>query len=839
MTEPRSDAWSWLPPAGGEACEIVRALDWAATPLGPVAGWSRALRTTAATLLLSRHPMFLWWGPELVQFYNDAYRPSFGVGRHPAAMGQRGRDCWPEIWPIIGPQIEGVMQRGESTWQVDALVPIERNGRIEEVYWTYGYSPVIDDDGSIGGTLVVCTETTSNVVLTRRLRTMRALSDALASAFEIDDMLRAAGHVIAGEPRAVPWSVLYRIDVARGAPRVVDERGAEPATVSAVTQLVRDRLERSGAALEPFEIDLSRAGVALPATPWPEPSTVALALPIAASAERAPFALAVLGLSPRLPYDDVYRAHLESLATQIGRAEPRIETLRAQEEIQRARDQLVQQAPFAAALLFGPEHVFQLANPSYEEMVDRRVVGKSYREAFPELEGTALPAILDEVYRGGERYVAKEARLPLRRGAKGELQEGYFDFTLEPLRDGYGDVIGMMAVAIEITESVRARQALERAGLERDKLLLELETASRAKDEFLAMLGHELRNPLSPIVTALQLIRMRGELASTRELAVIERQIAHLTRLVDDLLEVSKITRGKIELRIDVAHVAEVLSKAVEMASALFEQRRHELHIDVPAGMHWRGDAVRLAQVVANLLTNAARYTEPGGHVRLSAERGGDELIVRVQDDGRGIAPELLPRLFEPFTQGHRSFDRHEGGLGIGLALVRSLVTLHRGSVEARSDGPGTGSEFVVRLPGVVDERSIAAPSPSTIEPAGLGRRVLVVDDNTDAADMLAEFLRAAGHQVEVFYDPVTALAHAREADHDVALLDIGLPVIDGYELAEQLLAARAECLLVAITGYGQDVDAERSRTAGFAHHLVKPVDPAHVLSLIDASSPS
>ncbi|MED5618921.1 hybrid sensor histidine kinase/response regulator [Ideonella sp. BN130291] len=378
-----------------------------------------------------------------------------------------------------------------------------------------------------------------------------------------------------------------------------------------------------------------------------------------------------------------------------------------------------------------------------------------------------------------------------------------------------------------------------RAAQEREQLLRELEAASRAKDEFLAMLGHELRNPLSPIVTALQLMKMRGDSTTTREQAIIERQVDHLTRLVDDLLDVSRITTGKVELRRQPVEMAEVLMKAVEMASPLLEQRRQRFTMDVPPdGLRCDGDPVRLAQVVSNLLTNAARYTPEAGDVHLQARREGERVVVTVQDNGIGISPEMLPQLFDMFFQGRRGIERKEGGLGLGLALVKSLVEMHGGEVHAHSEGPGRGSCFTVRLP--LERRGTARGATQALHAAHAGAeaggaRVLVVDDNLDAAELLGQLLAAEGHRVKVVNDPAAALEALDGFTPDVALLDIGLPVMDGYELAIQLRGRLqgAPCQLVAVTGYGQPADRARSERAGFDAHLVKPLDPQALLRLM------
>ena len=394
------------------------------------------------------------------------------------------------------------------------------------------------------------------------------------------------------------------------------------------------------------------------------------------------------------------------------------------------------------------------------------------------------------------------------------------------------------------TRDATERHQLAQAHAEREQLLEELTAANRTKDEFLAMLGHELRNPLSPIVTALQLMRMRGETGAAREREIIERQVDHLVRLVDDLMDVARATRGQIELKCERGDIAGPLAKAVEMAGPLLERRAHRLEVDVEAGLVWEGDAARLAQVVSNLLTNAARYTEPGGQVVLRARREASGwLRISVRDNGIGLAPDMLERVFALFFQGKRGVDRREGGLGIGLALVRNIVDLHGGKVEAGSAGLGQGSEFMVRLP-APKPGALAAqetgPEAALPAPAIARKRIMVVDDNADAAETLGLLLAAHGHLVEVFNDPASALdALARMGPAtrpDIAVLDIGLPVLDGYQLAAHMraLLGNHPCRMIALTGYGQDADLARSAAAGFERHLVKPITPEQAANLAD-----
>jgi signal transduction histidine kinase/ActR/RegA family two-component response regulator len=395
---------------------------------------------------------------------------------------------------------------------------------------------------------------------------------------------------------------------------------------------------------------------------------------------------------------------------------------------------------------------------------------------------------------------------------------------------------GTEALELLVELGLRAGVALDNA-----HLYQEAREADRRKDEFLAMLGHELRNPLSPIVTALHLMKLKGGGDFERERMLIERQVEHLVRLVDDLLDVSRITRGKLQLKRERIDLRAVLTKAVEMASPLLEQRSHHLELPgVGEPLFVDGDPARLAQVLANLLGNAAKYTEPGGRIRVTATCEGEQVVLCVRDNGAGIGPEVLPRIFDMFVQEGRSIDRSQGGLGLGLAIVRSLVELHGGTVSAHSDGLGRGSEFVVRLPLAapsllaLDEHPHSAPEAS-VQEATHAVRLLIVDDNRDAAELLTELLEAKGYVTRMAHDGPAGLEAASAFRPHVALLDVGLPAMDGYELASRL---RREpglqgLKLVAITGYGQDSDRRQAHAAGFDVHLVKPVEPSLLLRLL------
>jgi two-component system CheB/CheR fusion protein len=396
-----------------------------------------------------------------------------------------------------------------------------------------------------------------------------------------------------------------------------------------------------------------------------------------------------------------------------------------------------------------------------------------------------------------------------------------------PLRDKQGTIIQWFGTCTDIEESKR--------------LEAELREADRRKDEFLATLAHELRNPLAPLRQGLELLRAKGGLGTDSEAIqrMMERQVDHMVRLVDDLMEVSRITRGKIELRTELLDLRAVIRGAIETSQPLIDAAGHVLSVHLPdRPLYVRGDALRLSQVLTNLLNNAAKYTPRGGRIWLSARSGGAEAVVSVRDNGLGIPPEMLPNVFQMFTQIDRNLQRAQGGLGIGLALVKSLAQMHGGGVQVASEGAGQGSQFTLHLP-------LAEPSQSAR--AGLSanghrtaarprRRVLVVDDNRDGADSLGMLLRVSGEEVRVAYDGPSALETAVTFRPEIALLDIGMPGMSGYELAGALRERddSKRLVLIAMTGWGQEDDRRRTREAGFCAHLVKPVDFPKLQALLD-----
>jgi signal transduction histidine kinase/CheY-like chemotaxis protein len=670
---------------GGEMGELMRRHDWSRSSLGAPGTWPQSLRTVVRLMLNTGHPMYIWWGPEGACLYNDAYRDSIGPERHPGSLGRPAREVWEEIWDIIGPQIRQVRDGRGATWHVNHLVPITRHGRREDVYWTYSYSP-IDDENSpdgIGGVLVVCTETTEQVLVNRRI-----------------------------------------------------------------------------------------------------------------AAER----------------------------DQLG--------------------QLFEQAPTFMALLGGPNHRFEIANPSYLRMVgNRALLGRTLEEAMPDAVEQGYLALLDGVYASGEAYIAKGAKFVSRDGADDPGAERFVDFVYQPIKGGDGKVAGIFVEGADVTERELATRALQASEMKYRELSETLAESNRKKDEFLATLAHELRNPLAPIRNALALQRhaLHDQKILESSRAMIERQVAQMVRLIDDLLDLSRLTRGVVELQRAPLSLSAVVRQAVEACRPTVEQAGHRLVARLPErGCIVDADETRVVQVITNLVNNAAKFTPEGGTVQVDLRCEGSVAALSVRDDGIGIPAHMLEQVFDMFTQLQGPADaRSGGGLGIGLTLVRQLVEQHGGSVEARSAGAGRGSEFVVRLPAVADAApepdGPAAPPPD--RPRARGLRVLVADDNADVVESLSMLLELAGHEVRAADGGAQAYAVAQAFRPEAMLLDIAMPGLDGHALCREVRKAAwgRDVLMIAASGWGQPGDRQRSAEAGFDHHLVKPVDFERVDELLAA----
>ncbi|RKH07145.1 PAS domain S-box protein [Corallococcus sp. CA047B] len=653
----------------GEMASRMRENDWAATPLGSVEGWPISLRTLVRTMLHSRHPMFLWWGPQLIQLYNDAYVPSFGRGKHPAALGQPGRECWPEIWPIIGPQIDDVMREGKASWNEDQLVPIFRNGTIEEVYWTYGYSPVFDDAGRIGGTLVVCTETTARILGERALR---------QSEEHLRRVVEASG--------AGTWELDTTSGQMLGDARMAALFGLPDPSGFSLQQMLEcvhpdDRERLRGA------IDSALAGE---------------------TGGRYVVEHRVLDTTGGAPRWVEARGQVSSdaagkAARVIGTTLDISDRKWAEEEGHRARRELqgfLTQAPLGVAILSGPRHVYAFINAPFMDMLfggrpATDLLNRSVREALPELEGQGFYELLDGVYQTGRSFHGAKQRASMVQ-ADGRERELFVNFTYQAKRDPSGRIDGILAVIYEVTDQVNEQREIE-------QLAENLRAAIVSRDTFLGVASHELNTPLTTLKLQTQMSRraLSKQGASALPPARLEKlldttllQVERLGRLVNDMLDVSRISSGKLTVIPVETNLSTLVAELLERFAPQFEAAGcrlvTELENDVIAPL----DAMRIEQVLTNFIINAIKYA-PGKPVHAKVEQRGPKVKVSLRDEGPGIPREHQDRIFVRFERATSSSEA--SGLGLGLYIAKQLIQGHGGTIAVESE-PGRGATFSFEL---------------------------------------------------------------------------------------------------------------------------------------------
>jgi PAS domain S-box-containing protein len=539
----------------------------------------------------------------------------------------------------------------------------------------------------------------------------------------------------------------------------------------------------------------------------------------------------VLALFARQPLADDTLAALGSVADIIAIGIERKETEEALQRSEEFNRRIVASSPDCIKVLDAEGRLLALNENGCRLMeVDdfATLAHQDWASLWPLASRAAVEAAIKAAQAGGS--MTFRGPCPTAKGTP-----KWWDVAVVPILDSHGRLERILSVSRDITAAMQADEL-------RESQAEALRQADRRKNEFLAMLAHELRNPLAAVGNAVQVLRQAGDLEHLEWANdVINRQVAHLVRLIDDLMDVSRITEGKLRLKKEVFPLKTAIDRAVEVVSPLMERLNHAFTVSVPAPpIALDADPARVGQMLNNLLTNAAKYTERGGNIALNVERSEGDVAIRIRDSGMGISAEMLQGVFGLYTQVAGSLDHSQGGLGIGLSLVKSLAEMHGGSVSATSDGPGRGSEFVLRLP-VIEDMSAPAPHPVVrTRGAKSASRVLVVDDNPDTARGMVRLLKLAGHEVKMALDGKTALVLARELGPDAVLLDIGLPDMDGYAVARELRQYQGceHALLIAVSGYGQEEDLRRARSAGFDYHLVKPVDFDELMGLLERNSP-
>ena len=830
LTASASQPTLFLPHATGEMADRMRALDWSGTALGAPHTWPDSLLALVEVILAAREPRFMAWGPQRTMIYNDLYAPLCG-SKHPSALGRPFDEVWFDIIEDVGPIMDRTYS-GEPVHMEDiAFTMHDRNGYPEETHFAFSYLPVHNRQGAVEGMVCTCRETTDAVLTQRLLAFQLRLGDRLRPIAEPVEVKRLAvqsladelqaGLVAYGEVRPDGLAVTHTshgngsLPLSRGVPRSADEL---PTTVAALSTGARVALNDLALGTDPIASEIRNAFL-----------------------ERGVRALAILPLVKQgrlVAY--VYLAHaearrwspreLELALDVVERTWSAVERATTEATLRRTRERLSATLDAADISTWDYDAANNVLLPDDNMAALMMLTGDASRsggslEAFvsrchPDDRERVRDSLHEALLRG-EHWRSEHRVLPAEGGPRWVVAHGRIE------RDVQGHAQRMPGVLVDITDRKRAEEALQEA--------------DRRKDEFLATLAHELRNPLAPIRSA---ARISSEPTATLQQLkwsheVIERQVRNMALLLDDLLDVSRITRGILEVRKIPTDAAAIVEAALETSRPVIAGRNHRLVVEVaPEAMHIDADPLRLAQALSNLLTNAAKYTDPGGTIRLSAQREGDALVLRVSDSGIGIAATSLGRIFAMFSQVESALERSEGGLGIGLALVKGIVELHGGKVQAYSAGLGQGSEFMLSIPGVrmgaaPDTGDAAAAPPVTRGPL----RVALADDNVDGAETLAALLELDGYEVRIAHDGLAALELVREYRPDAVFLDIGMPGLNGYEVARQLRVEQQDGgpspVLVALTGWGGADDKKRAIDAGFDRHLTKPVDPDALVQIL------
>ncbi|MEO6624551.1 MAG: ATP-binding protein [Burkholderiaceae bacterium] len=827
----------------------VRDKDWSRTPLGALAQWPVSLRIAVGAVLDSPLPTIVLWGPQLIQVYNDAYQPILGE-RHPAALGQPTRECWPEVWAFNEPIYRRVQVGGERVYFEDQEYVIEPSGVPESKFFTISYTPARDESGLILGVTVIAMDTTQRVRVERerseaRLELSRLNGQLVGKVQRLQqlDRLHAFRLALADGLRTIsaPEAAIdlasallgRHLDVSRVMYAEVDE-------AAGTFNIRRDWTARglvsiSGEARQladfgPEIITSLRSGHAMVVDNIAlDPRTAAFAGAYEAIDVRANLAIPLVKSGQMIVILSLHNAQprhwtaeeVELSAEVAERTWATAEAARAQADLRAERElsQHVFDSMTEGMAILDRDWIVLRMNAEGLRLGQRtsgQVLGRSHWDVWPEAVGSDLDRFYHTVM---ETRIA--GAMEYRHSFSSDLHT-WFEVRAHPTLTG--------GLAILYRDIGERRHTHER-----------LQASDRRKDEFLAMLAHELRNPLAPISAAAHLLKIgKDDAARIRQTSeIIGRQVQHLTSLVDDLLDVSRVSRGQVELEKAPLEMRGAVVDALEQVNPLMLQRGHHLVLDLaPAAARVLGDAKRLVQVIANLLANAAKYTPEGGNIRLAMRVEQEQVVLTVEDDGIGLAADLIPHIFELFIKAERSSDRSAGGLGLGLALVRSLVELHGGKASCASAGLGCGSIFTVTLPLLAADQAASNVAPAVrprVAPSPL--TIMIVDDNADAALALAMFLEELGHRVIVEHGSRVALARARTEQPDVCLLDIGLPEFDGNQLAQQLRAQSetASTTLIAVTGYGQERDRENSLAAGFDAHMVKPLDIDRLQALLVA----
>ena len=775
----RASHWTSLK---GEMGERVRSFDWARTPLGPVSSWPQSLCTAVDLMLSSPQPVFIAWGTELVSLYNDGYIPILGA-KHPDALGEKFSRVWAEVWAEYAGVVAAALS-GEAQFFLDQPMALVGRPGPALSYFTFSFTPLRDDEEQIAGFYCSAVETTSKVLaeqqaLAMREAAMRKSESRYRTLFDSMDEGFCVVQVIFDEIGAA-----YDFRYLEINPAFEKQTGMKNALGRTVRELLPDI----------------------------EPTWVELYGEVARTGETR----------RKLSYSEALRRWFDVYAFRIDAPEEgRVAVLfndvtERHEAEQRWRNTI--EIKTVGVLYWAEDFTLKDMNEAFLRMTGfarEEALGKTWQELTPPEFFAASIKAVEEVMTSGETTPYEKQYF---------RKDGSRWWGLFAARRVGRDIVEFV---LDVSERRHAEDALR--------------VADRRKDEFLATLAHELRNPLAALGAAAELMNKAAQRPEVVAMArdVLQRQVAHMARLLDDLLDVARITHGLVQLQLERTDLADVIRAVADTVRPQLEAKRHRLTLRMPAHRTYvNADPVRLNQVIGNLLNNAAKYTPAHGHIEVTLTVDESLAHIKVKDDGIGIESDMLERVFDMFSQG-RQIETMSTGLGIGLALVRELVQMHKGRISAKSAGSGRGSEFIVCLPLLSTETSQPSRQPSrvTTQP-GESFRILVADDNVDSATSWALILEQSGHDVRTAFEGRAALEEAERFHPQVALLDIGMPHLTGYEVAQRIRETGwgADTTLVAVTGWGHARDREAATEAGFDFHFTKPASANDIDRVLEAA---
>jgi signal transduction histidine kinase/CheY-like chemotaxis protein len=827
---------------GGEMGALMRRFDWAATPLGPVSTWPHSLRTAVGILLNTRHPMFIWWGPDLIQFYNDGYRQSLGPDRHPSALGQRGRECWAEIWDIIGAEVEGVMERGEATWHEDHLVPITRGDRLDDVYWSYSYSPIRDDDGAVGGVLVTVQETTKRVIADRRIEILRDLAAHETEARSEEEACDTAASVLSRHQTDLPYLLLYLTEPETRRLSLAAASGVAPdsSSMQAIEPVLADSTSRV-IEIPPGRISPGSARVQAPHQ--------ALLVPLQGQGLGAPVeGVVVAGLNPRIPFDVPYHDFLSALVTQLGRGIANARTFAAvrgrNEALNQARERaerlaaerdgerrqlltVLAQSPMAIIIAEAPAGRVLYTNPKVTEIFGRELIAdrvESYSELYRgfRLDGSAIGSAEWPIARAlqhGETVEHETITIEHASGRRAEIT-----VNAAPVRNAAGTIIAGVAFLWDVTAERRRDQQLRNAQRLQSVGTLAGGVAHEINNQMTVVLGFcqyvlQALGPDHP-----QAADLRAALHAANRSARVTHQLLAFTRL--------QVSQPRDVLLHDLA-----VGMTPVLRQLLGSDKSLEL-VPSQASRRVHADPDQIEQILINLVANARDATPTGGRVRISVadialpdspagDRGfvipaGEYVVLTVADTGRGMDPTTLGRVFEPFFTTKPVGE----GTGLGLSMVYGIVKQHGGYIEAQSV-PGEGAAVKIYWPAASGAPPDVQTGDEAVTTADAGRpagTVLVVEDEPDLQALVVRSLEREGYTVLAASDGETALDIARSGRKiDAVITDIIMPRLNGRQLRDELQKLCPDLPVLFMSGHAAETNILKGLVPANAPFLQKP----------------